>query len=294
MAAKTDGNWNKIWSYFYDDSNPNIAVNLQFRTQADAAEFERTVLQLSLPPLFSWSAGSDGRFVYDVADTDPNPKNYKALLITHTRHSWKYSELYYMYRDADYHYDHSNRRVRFPQVYYTDYISNHTEELYKPPVDRPPAFSHCQKKVGNVPIEFDEESVSQAFMSSLTLGHELVFSRKALWITTKPASRFGSAKSNKGSAEVQLWRKGNGTRLVSRWVDKVEDKWLTMALPRSHGLASTRDSNRAQLPRVEYDRGRLIDMANLVARSPRVREDAKRVGPITIAFETVRGKVTLA
>ncbi len=73
----------------------------------------------------------------------------------------------------------------------------------------------------------------------------------------------------------------------------MEDKWLTMAVPRSHGLASTRDSNRAQLPRVEYDRGRLIDMANLVARSPRVKEDAKRVGPVIIAFETVRGKIAL-
>ncbi|KAI9723315.1 MAG: hypothetical protein M1812_001198 [Candelaria pacifica] len=294
VAEKTDGNWNKIWSYVYDDSNPNIAVNLQFRTQADAADFERHVLQLNLPALFSWSAGSDGRFVYDIADTDPNPKNYKALLITHTRHSWKYSELFYMYRDADYQYDHSTRRVRFPQVYYTDYISNHAEKLYKPPADNPPAFSHCQKKVGNAPIEFDEESVSQAFMSSLTLGHELVFSRKALWITTKAPSRFGSSKSNKGSAEIQLWRKGNGMRLVSRWEDKVEDKWLTMAVPRSHGLASTRDSNRAQLPQVEYNRGRLIDMANLVARSPRVKEEAKKVGPIVIAFESVRDREEFA
>ena len=30
---------------------------------------------------------------------------------------------------------------------------------------------------------------------------------------------------------MQLWRKGHATRLVSRWHDHVEDKWLTIALP---------------------------------------------------------------
>jgi len=300
-ADKTDGNYNKVYTYFYDDSNPNIALNLQFRTQADATDFEKTILQLSLAPAFRWDTGPDSRYVYDIADTEPTPKNYKALLITHTHLSWKYSELFYMYRDTDYQYNHANLHVRFPQVYYTEYISTHVDKLYKPPPDQLPQFSHCQKKVGNVTLDFDNSEIAQAFMNSLTVGHDLIFSRRAHWITTKPPSRFGITKSNKGTAEVQLWRKGylnndsnNSTasmRLVSRWDDRVDDKWMSMAIPRtaSSSAHNAKDSNRAVLPRVEYDRGRLIDMANLVARNPVVAAEARKVGPVTIAFETVKG-----
>lgn len=304
ILGKTDGNYNKVYSYSYDDSNPNIAVSLQFRTQADATDFENTILKLNLPVAFKWSTGVDSRFVYDISDTEPTPKKYKALMITRTRLSWKYSELYYMYRDADYHYDHANLRVRFPQVYYTDYISTHVDKLYEPRQGQLPKFSHCVKKVGNLHLTFDDSDVAQAYMNSLTGGHELVFSRRAHWITTKPRSRFGNQKSNKGNAEVQLWRKNspaNGTstnatdsmRLVSRWDDHVEDKWMTMAIPptmMSGGADNARDSNRAVLPRVEYDRGRLIDMANMVARSPKAAADARKTGPVTIAFQTVKGE----
>ena len=306
--GKTDGNYNKVYSYYYDDSNPNIALRLHFRTQADATDFENTIFKLSLHPTFKWTTGTDSRYVYNVNDTEPTPKQYKALMITHKRLSWKYSELFYMYRDTDYQYDHANLRVRFPQVYYTDYISTHVDKLYHPRPDQLPQFSHCGKKVGNLPLTFDDSDVAQAFMNSLTGGYELVFSRRAHWITTKPPSRFGSQKSNKGAAEVQLWRKpqpsannsSNTTysmRLVSRWDDRVEDKWMTMAIPRSAtsgGANNAKDSNRAVLPRVEYDRGRVIDMANLVARSPRVTTDARKSGPVTIAFETVRGESPLS
>ena len=51
-----------------------------------------------------------------------------------------------------------------------------------------------------------------------------------------------------------------------------------------------RDSNRASVPRVEYNRGRKINMSQLVAIDPREKKEDKRTGPITIAFETVRGK----
>lgn len=66
-----------------------------------------------------------------------------------------------------------------------------------------------------------------------------------------------------------------------------------MAIPytsTSSGGYNAKDSNRAVLPPAEYDRGRLIDMANLVARSPKVAADAKKMGRVTIAFETVRGE----
>ena len=293
-SDRTDGNYNKIHTYVYDDSNPNIALSLLFRNSQDATDFECTVLQLSLPPIFSWSSGPDARHVYSVSDTEPSPKNYKALMLTHTRFDWKYAELYYMYRDTDFQYDHSILRVRFALVYYTDYLSTHVDKLYKPPWNEPPHFSHCEKKVGHTLIDFDDESIAMRFMSSLTSAYSLIFSRRAHYITTKPPSRFTGTKSNKGTAEVQLWLKGNSVRLISRWDDKVEDKWLSMAVPRD-GLEHKRDSNRANLPKVEYDRGRKIDMANLVARDSRVKkeEQLRKIGPVTIAFESVRGKLSL-
>ena len=51
-----------------------------------------------------------------------------------------------------------------------------------------------------------------------------------------------------------------------------------------------KDSNRASVPKVEYNRGRKINMSQLTAIDSREKKDEKKVGPITIAFETVRGK----
>ncbi|KAI9799927.1 MAG: hypothetical protein M1825_004298 [Sarcosagium campestre] len=294
VADKTDGNWNKVYSYVYDDSNPNIAINLVFSTQQEATDFQNCILRLSLDPIYSWSSGDDERFVYDVTDSEPNLKQYKGIIISHTRNSWKYSELFYMYRDTDYLYSHDHLRVRFPQVYYADYISNHTDKLYAPPTDRPPRFSHTEKKVTSQPIQFDDETTSRDFMSSLSLNQQLVFSRRVHYITTKPPSRFGSSKSNKGSAEVQIWRKGTAARLASRWEDKVEDKWMTMSVPSGITGVGTRDSNRATLPKVDYERGRAVDMANIIARNPRDPNMAKKNGPITIAFDTVKDREEFA
>ena len=287
-ADKTDGNYNKIYTYVYDDSNPNIALQLLFRNSQDATDFEQTVLHLSIAPVFPTS-GTASRFVYDIADTEPNPKNYKGLLLIHSRFDWRYSELFYMYRDTDYQFDRSTLRVRLPQVYYTDYISSFVDKLYKPPPGEPPRFSHCEKRVGNTPLDFDDEADAFGFMSALTGNHELIFSRRAHYITTKPPKKFSGTKSNKGTAEVHLWLKGNSVRLVSRWEDKVEDKWMSMQVPRD-GLAHSKDTNRASLPKIEYDRGRKVDMANLVARDSRDKEMGKKVGPVTIAFESVRGQ----
>lgn len=289
-ADKTDGNYNKIYSYVYNDSNPNIALQLLFRNSQDATDFEQTVLQLSIPPIFS-TPNPDPRFVYNISDTEPNPKSYKALLLTHTRFDWRYSELFYMYRDTDFQFDRSALRVRLPQVYYTDYVSTFVDKLYKPPRDEPPRFSHCEKLVGNTPLDFDDEAVAFGFMSALTGNHDLIFSRRAHFITTKPPKKFSSTKSSKGPAEVQLWLKGNSVRLVSRWDDKVEEKWMSMQVPRG-GLAPSKDTNRACLPKVEYDRGRKVDMANLVARDSRDKEAGRKMGHVTIAFESVKGGIS--
>ena len=127
-------------------------------------------------------------------------------MLVHTRLDWRYSELYYTFRDTDYVFDRRQLRVRFPQASYTDYISTHVDKLWKPEVKDRPHFKHCEKRIGNVSIEFEEEAVAQSFMSSLTSGYKLLFSRCALHITTKTPSRFKSSKSNKGNSEVQLWQ----------------------------------------------------------------------------------------
>jgi len=296
--GRTDGAYNRIYDYVYDDSNPNICLSLLFRNAADAAEFASHVLQLSSPSSFSWTTptppGTDSpqHHVYNVSDTEPNPVAYKALLISHARAEWRYTELFYIYRSIDYAFDRSALRIRFPDVYYIDYISTHVDKLYAAPADSPPHFSHCEKRVGNVPLDFSDEDTAVQFMSALTSGHELVFSRRVHFITTKTPSRFKSTKSKKGPAEVQLWQKANSVRLLSRWGDIVEDKWLSMAVPRGL-LAHARDSNRAVLPGVVVERGRKMDMSALVARDAGVkRKEGERAGgsTVTVAFESVRGE----
>lgn len=77
--------------------------------------------------------------------------------------------------------------------------------------------------------------------------------------------------------------------LVSRWDDRVDDKWLSMSVHQG-SLAHGKDSNRASLPRVEYNRGRKINMSQLIATDSREKKEEKKIGPITIAFDTVRGE----
>ncbi|KAG8531403.1 uncharacterized protein KY384_003032 [Bacidia gigantensis] len=297
--VRSDGNYNKIHSYVYDDTNPNIGHSLLFRNAQDATDFERTVLHLSIPPIFNWTSGLNSALVYMISDTEPDPKNYKAIMVTRTRYDWKYSELYYLYRDIDYIYtrmDSSSVRISFPSLYYTDYISTHVDRLYKPDLGEPvPHFSHCEKKIGNSHLDFDNESAAMRFMSSLTSAHTLIFARRAHYITTKAPSRFStSAKSNKGPPEIQLWLKGSNTRLVSRWGEKVEDKWLSMTVPRN-GLEYKKDGSKASLQKCEFERGRKLDMANLMARDPRdKKEEGKRLGPINVGFESVRGEFSLS
>jgi hypothetical protein len=287
--VSTDGSYNTVWSYIYDDSNPNIAISLSFRNTGDATDFEQKVLQLSSTPMFSWSTRLVSGFVYTVSDADPHPRTYKALLLTHTRYQWKYSEVFYMYRDTDYQYDHASMCVRFPQAMYPHYISSHVDKLFKPAVDEAPRFLRCEKRVGNVLVEFADEHACMEFMSSLSSEHRLIFSRRVHHIMTKAPPRFGSAKSNKGNAEVQLWEKGNSIRLLSRWGDHVVDKWISMAMPKK-GVDHVKDSNRATFPKLEYDRGRKIDMANLMARDSKEKVEVKKVAHLTIAFNTVRGE----
>ena len=288
----TDGSYNKVYTYVYDHNNPNIALSLQFRHAKDAAGFSDTILTLSTPPIYvTPSSEPSPRYVYDVADTEPDPKEYKALLSHHIRNSWTFSELVYMYSNTDYQYDSSTHRLKLPSVYRTHYISTHVDRLYKP--EKPPTFSYCERRSSSITTEFSTEEAAMGFLSALTKQHALVFSRRANWLTTKPSPRFGSAKSNKGSCEIQLWRSSSGqtTKLVSRWDDHVEDKWISLTVPRGAAqFGHPRDSNRAVLPKCDYNRGRQIAMAGLTATNPKVSSEWRKQGPVTIAFETVKDR----
>ncbi|KAL8788712.1 MAG: hypothetical protein Q9213_001526 [Squamulea squamosa] len=293
-SERTDGNYNPIYSYVYDETRPNIALSLLFRNSADTTDFENTVLKMSSEPIFSSSTGPDFRHVYNISDVDIAIKKYKAILLAHTHMEWKYSELFYMYRDTDFIYDRTANHLRFPHVYYTDYISSHVEKLYKPDPGTVPYFSHCDKKVGHVSVEFDDEATGFRFMSALTSAHDLIFSIRAHNVATKAPRRFGSIKSNKCQAQVQLWQKrdpkgGSNIRLAVKWEEKLEDQWLTLSIQRST-LQQSKVGNRASLPKGPYERGRKLDMKNLTATDSRTSkgEPCRREGPVSICFDAAR------
>ncbi|KAL9009388.1 MAG: hypothetical protein Q9173_005576 [Seirophora scorigena] len=298
----TDGNYNRIYNYVYDENDPNRAISLLFRTSAGAADFENTVLKLSTPPVMFWSNEHDSRHVYNISNTEP-PKNYKGILVTHTHLGWKYSELFHMYRDTDYIYDHTPARVRFPQIQYTHYVSSHFDKAYKPDPGTPPHFSHCDKRMGTATVDLGSEHLAFKFMSALTPGHELLFSRRATYLATKKKAPRKWRASKGGPAEVQLWRKnhdGTETRLLmlARWTEEedtaVEDKWLGLQIER--GAAMVHDGKRVSFPKTSsYTRGRKLDMAGLQPRDPKgMREGKTRNGPVTIYFESVGDREAFA
>lgn len=282
-SDKTNGNYSPLFSNVYDGSSPNVGLSLQFRSESDAEEFEKAILSLSMDPIFSWNQTSSAGHVYDVVDPGLNQKRYKAILLLRKNLSYRYCDVFYLYRDVDYVYEHLSLRVRFPKVYYADYVSTHVDQLYA--ADRPVSFSHCEKRVGSMTVDFNDESVLRSFMTSLSPSYELLYSRCAHWLMTK-TSLLKPSKLPKGNAEVQLWRKGNAFQLACRWVDntgKVVDKWLTMAV--SSGMVNpVRDSNRLAFPNSQYSQGTVVDLVNIIARNSKPRQ-----GAITIAFKTVRG-----
>ena len=298
---RTDGKYNTIYTHVYDDNNPNLAFSFLFQNQADADRFVDTLLHLSQRPIFEWSSDPtnlSGGCGYDVADTEPKPKSYKALVLTHNHLRWTYSEVFYQYRNTDLEYNSSSHRVKFPQLLYTDYISSHVEKLYAPSPDRPVQFSYCDKKVNCVTVDFEDDALAEAFLSSLTTAHTLIFARRAVYISTKPPSKLSLRRSSsdvsKGPVDIQLWRKGNNIRLVSRWGDAVEDKFMSMNVDAA-SASMPRDTNRVEIPKTDFECGRKIDMANMMALDPREKGKEKGTAPMRIAFASVRdGEVFMA
>ncbi|CAI7656315.1 unnamed protein product [Penicillium glandicola] len=282
-SDKTDGNYNTLHSYVYDDTAPNIGVGLQFCSHQEAEDFEKAVLEMNFRREFSWSQPSGSGLVYNVLDAGTEHKQYKAVLVFRTRASWRYSDLYYIYRDADYIYDHSSFSIHFPRIYGTDYISTHVDQLYHP--ESPVTFSHCDKKTSHTTIDFGNDLVARSFLSSLSPLYELLYSRRIQSLSAKSNSLFGFQKSSKRSADIQLWRRGTAFQLAARWDDSVPDKWLTMTIP-SEFIDSSKENTRVTLPRLPYLRGMILDMMNVMARSPKNPSTKNKEGAMSISFET--------
>ncbi|KAJ5189102.1 hypothetical protein N7491_005427 [Penicillium cf. griseofulvum] len=285
-SDKTDGNYNTLHSYVYDDTAPNIGVGLQFDMHQEAEEFEQAVLEMSLHPEFSWSQPNGSGLIYNVVDAGTEHKQYKAVLVFRTRASWRYSELYYIYRDVDYSYDHSSSSIHFPRIYCTDYTSTHVDKLYHP--ESPVTFSHCDKKATQTTIEFENDLEARSFLSSLSPLYDLLYSRRIHSLSTKGNSLFRFQISSKGSANIQLWRRGANFQLATRWDDSVSDKWLTMAVP-SEFIDSSKDNSRVTLPRLPYLRGTTLDMMNVIARYPKNSNYKNKEGAMSISFQTSKG-----
>ncbi|KAE8153746.1 hypothetical protein BDV25DRAFT_136499 [Aspergillus avenaceus] len=290
-SSKTDGNYNRLYSYIYDDNSPNLGFRLQFGSMKRAEEFERVILSLNGQSTFSWFGDSSSVNVYDVVDPALNGKQYKAIMLQKSRLRWKYCNIYYVYRDTDYSCDHRHRRVCFPRIFYTDYISSHVDELY--PAVNPVSFSHCEKKVGSMDAGFDEEPALRDFLSSLAVGHELIFSRRAVSLVAKGKGIFGPRRSNKGETEIQLWKKGMTIQLAARWEDNVTDRWLTVTIPPG-ALQATKESNRADFSSLVYARGTFLNMVGILAVAPRDPNLARRNGPIAITFSTAKDRQDFA
>jgi hypothetical protein len=286
-SDKTDGNYNTLHSYVYDDTVPNLGVGLQFTRHELAEDFERTILELSFRSGFSWSQPNSSGRVYDVVDSGTEHKQYKAVLVCRTRTSWRYSNLYFICRDADYSCDHSSHSICLSSIYCTDYISTHIDQLYQP--ESPVTFSHCDKKIAQTTIEFGSELVARSFIGSLSPLYELLYSRRVQNLSVKTNSILGFQKLGKGGVEAQLWHQGTAFQLAARWDDTLPDKWLTMTVP-SAFIDSSKENTRINLPRLPYLRGTTLDMMNVTARCPKNPNDKTKEGAVSISFQTSEGE----
>lgn len=151
-------------------------------------------------------------------------------------------------------------------------------------------FSHCEQKLSQAIIEFNNETVSRSFLSALSPLYELQYSRQVQSLTTKKKSLFGSKKSSKGGAEIQLWRRGNGFQLAVRWSDRVPENWLTMTLS-SDCSESVRENDKVVFPKMAYTRGTTLDMMNILARSPKSNTVGNREGSVCITFRKNKGEL---
>ncbi|KAJ5773843.1 hypothetical protein N7457_008739 [Penicillium paradoxum] len=282
-SDKTDGNYNTLHSYIYDDSAPNLGTSLQFRTPQGAEDFEKAILEMSLRPDFSWSQPTTSGLVYNVVDSGIEHKQYKAMLVFRNRDSWRCSELYFIYRDADYTCDHTSMSILFPRIYSTDYISTHVDQLCHP--EAPVTFSHCDKKTTQTTIEFGDDLVARSFLSALSPLYDLLYLRRIQSISMKSNSLFGFHKSGRGSVDIQLWRRGTTFQLAARWDDSIPDKWLTISVP-SDFTDSSKENTRVTLPRLPYLRGMTLDMMNVLARNPKNPNAKSKEGAISISFQT--------
>ncbi|PYI08497.1 hypothetical protein BO78DRAFT_73495 [Aspergillus sclerotiicarbonarius CBS 121057] len=284
-SGKTDGNYHPLFSYVYDSSNPNIGIGIQFRSGEQADELEKAILSRNTEAVFTWSQTKSSGQVYDVVDAALDGKRYKAVMLCRTRGEWKQCGLHYLYRDMDYVYEHSTLRVKFPHSLNATYISSHVDQLYR--ADQRVFFSHCEKELRDMVVEFNDEHVLRTFMTSLASSHELIFSRRATSLMTKEKLLLGPKKSVKGYSQVQLWRDAETLRLAARWNDHITDRWLTMTIPSGE---LTRAGNLVSFPPSSYSRGMVLNMSKMAAGSAKNPSREHKIGPITIMFPDTKDR----
>lgn len=291
--SKLESNIPTPFAHVYEGNtnSTNVALSVHFHSEKEAKEFEKAVLRLGEKSIFSWNQATSSGHVYDIVDTDVDKKQYKAVSLVRngaSDPSWKYCDVYYLNSELDYVCDHPKLRVRFPRVYYTEYISTQVDHMYQP--DQAVAFSHSQKQVGDMAVEFETDGALRNFLTALAPTCELLYTRRVQLVAAKRVALWSSAKLPRGRATIQLWKKGNGIRFAVRWLDSTEmDKWLSMAL--NLGLVSpATNSNRATFARGDYFRGEVLDMENIAAKSATSsKKPNKHAGTITMLFETEKG-----
>jgi hypothetical protein len=279
----TDGNYHRLFTHFYDASQPNQAFEFIFSDSVAATAFQTSILSLRRAPLYEWTNRSPadletlGGTVYEVQDSDPNPIKYRAIAVRRQKLDWSYARIVYCYRNFDVSFSSRDNSVFFPELHYAHYLSNH-EQLNYPPQDDP-EFASCTKAYTELWTEFSAKPDAISFLSSLS-SYKLIYAGCATYTSTKPLRRIGPAKrSNEGGAELLVWKMRSTLRLASRW-RHVSEKWLTFEL-RANEVA--RHADLVWIERKSYRQGKYLNWADIEAYGPKSQS---RQGRLTFGFES--------
>ncbi|CUS11762.1 unnamed protein product [Tuber aestivum] len=306
-VSASNGAFNEVVSYVYDEEKPNICLGLGFGSVDDANCFEEVVSKLSLREKYRWDSTQECRYIYSIRNTANGAERFKGLLIRHRGSEWRYSEAFYLPRDLDFELKNNGPRLRLLKAYYANYISDHVERLYDLEPGKQPKFSHCEKKVDSVNLCFGSIDDAQSLLRHITDRWELTFARQIARVSHKPTNQKSffrvAGSSGFGPADLSLWKKGNVHRLVIRRCpphSSSAELYLTALLHKDFD----HDSEKLVVQKnVEIARGVLLDIATMEAVGGKKGGGAAGGGgggwvkasqTLTIEFGTVRERELLA
>ncbi|PWW73601.1 hypothetical protein C7212DRAFT_365719 [Tuber magnatum] len=316
----TDGAFNKVFSYVYDERSPNRCLGLGFGSAVDADSFEEAVLKLSLREKYRWDSTQESRYVYSIRSTSNNAEKFKGLLIRHRSPERKYSEMFYLPRDLDFELE-NGLGLRLLKVYCTNYVSNHVARLYDVEPGTQSKFSHCERRIRSVDLLFGSEADAQNLLRNLTDKWELNFVRysspnslhspsvlmilsQIARVSHKPTGQrpfFRMASSSSCSpAHLSLWQRGDVQRLVIRRSSSSSSPSAELYLTAVLDHDFEHDSEKMVVQRnIDITKGGLVDIATMEAvggrRGSGSAVDAglvKEGQTLTIEFRTFRGGMT--